>query len=162
MSAIFISYRRADTGGHAGRLFDRLRHWFDDGEVLFDLDGIDAGQDFPARLDGAVRAARVVLVVIGPDWLQSLTERLAQPRVDYVRRDVALALQLRAQHGAPIVIPALVGGAQMPALSAFDAQLRSDLGGLCTLDPHEFRGKQADWDNQFVHLRSLMPSPSSA
>jgi hypothetical protein len=43
----------ADAGGHTGRLFDRLRHGFEDEEVVFDLD-IDAGQDFPARLDGAV------------------------------------------------------------------------------------------------------------
>ena len=41
-TAIFISYRRGDTGGHAGRLFDRLRHWFDDDDLFYDLDGIEA------------------------------------------------------------------------------------------------------------------------
>lgn len=100
MATIFISYRRSDAGGHAGRLFDRLRHWFDVGEVFFDVDGIDAGQAFPQRLDDAVLDARVVVAVIGPDWLASLEARAQGGAVDYVRRELALALSLRARYGA--------------------------------------------------------------
>ena len=73
--SVFISYRRADTGGHAGRLFDRLSRWFDAGEVFFDVDTFDAGDVFPERIERAIRAAKVVLVVIGPGWLEELNTR---------------------------------------------------------------------------------------
>ncbi len=72
MGMIFISYRRADAGGHAGRLFDRLRHWFDAEVIFYDLDGIDIGEVFPERIEYAVNHAAVVLVLIGPDWLEKI------------------------------------------------------------------------------------------
>ena len=74
MSMIFISYRRTDTGGHAGRLFDRLRHWFDAEVIFYDLDGIDIGEVFPERIEHAVNSAAVVLVLIGPDWLEKINQ----------------------------------------------------------------------------------------
>ncbi len=43
MAAIFISYRRSDSGGHAGRLFDRLSHWFDADALFYDRKGIALG-----------------------------------------------------------------------------------------------------------------------
>ncbi len=68
--AIFISYRRSDAAGYAGRLFDRLRSWFDLDALFFDVDGIEAGDTFPARIERAIGAAKVALVVIGPGWLK--------------------------------------------------------------------------------------------
>ena len=57
MSAqIFISYRRSDGGGHAGRLHDRLAHWFDAGALFYDTAAIPPGQTFPQRLADAVAA----------------------------------------------------------------------------------------------------------
>ena len=75
--SVFISYRHTDTGGHANRLFDRLRYWFDAGELFFDLDTFDAGDVFPERIERAIRAAKVVLVVVGPGWLEELNTRAA-------------------------------------------------------------------------------------
>ena len=75
--SVFISYRHADAGGHARLLFDRLRQWFDAGEVFFDVDTFDAGDVFPERIERAIRAAKVVLVVIGPGWLEVLNTRAA-------------------------------------------------------------------------------------
>ncbi|MGA7178505.1 MAG: tetratricopeptide repeat protein [Thiobacillaceae bacterium] len=148
---IFISYRRADAGGHAGRLFDRLSHWFDADALFYDLDGIDAGDVFPARIEGAIKNAAVVLVLIGPDWLAEINTRVSQPGVDFVRREVELALARKAE-GA-LVLPVLLGGATMPAPNQFNAELQAEISPLCALDAHEFRGKQADWENQFVRLR---------
>jgi hypothetical protein len=48
-ASVFISYRRTDTAGHAGRLFDRLKQWFDDDVLFYDLDSIDSGR-FPKVL----------------------------------------------------------------------------------------------------------------
>ena len=50
MSAIFLSYRRADAEGHAGRLWDRLRLWFDPEALFYDQGRIDSGEVFPERI----------------------------------------------------------------------------------------------------------------
>ena len=42
MARIFICYRREDSSGHAGRLYDRLGARFGD-EVFMDIDAIGPG-----------------------------------------------------------------------------------------------------------------------
>jgi len=42
MAGIFISYRREDSGGHAGRLYDRLNARFGNEHQLFSRDDKDA------------------------------------------------------------------------------------------------------------------------
>jgi hypothetical protein len=148
---IFISYRRTDAGGHAGRLFDRFFHWFDADALFYDLDGIEAGDVFPARIQSAMEYAAVVLVLIGPDWLEEINTRVSQPGVDFIRREVELALARQAQ--GVLVLPVLLGGTAMPAPDQLHADLQDPISPLCALDAHEFRGKQADWENQFVRLR---------
>jgi hypothetical protein len=44
-ASVFISYRRADAAGHAGRLHDRLKSWFDAKEVFYDLGTIESGDE---------------------------------------------------------------------------------------------------------------------
>jgi hypothetical protein len=46
MPEIFLSYRRADAAGTAGRLFDRLSQHFGTGQVFRDIDSIEAGDNF--------------------------------------------------------------------------------------------------------------------
>lgn len=94
MHETVISYRRTDSDGHAGRIFDRLRHWFDDGVVFYDRDTIEGGDHFPRDIETAVRGARAVLVLIGRDWVESLNKRATEGSVDFVRREVELALTL--------------------------------------------------------------------
>ena len=62
---VFLSYRREDSSGHAGRLHDHLRQRMPAAEVFMDLDGIAAGVDFVAAIERALDACDVVLVVIG-------------------------------------------------------------------------------------------------
>ena len=64
--SIFISYRRSDAGGHAGRLHDRLVQWFDTDALFFDTEHIQPGDDFPQRLVDGIDSAKVVLVLVGP------------------------------------------------------------------------------------------------
>ena len=45
-NGIFISYRRDDTSGHAGRLFDRLSAHFGDEQIFMDIDHIEPGENF--------------------------------------------------------------------------------------------------------------------
>ena len=48
MRAIFISYRREDAEGQAGRLFDDLARHFGEHSVFMDVAGIEPGVIFAA------------------------------------------------------------------------------------------------------------------
>ena len=155
-AAIFISYRRADAAGHAGRLHDRLAHWWDKDALFYDLDSIDSGDVFPQRLADGVAGAKVVLVLIGPDWVAEINRRGALTGVDFVRVEVEQALQRHAVGGGLKVVPVLCGGAAPPSLAGFDAALHTALAPLPALDVHSFHGKNDAWHHQFVRLRELI------
>ncbi len=163
--SIFISYRRSDTAGHANNLHDRLAQWFDADELFYDTQHINPGDLFPARLADAVAGAKVVLVLIGPDWTHELNRRAepseaeqggtGQRETDFVRVEVEQALQRMAGADAVKVIPVLLGMAA-PSVLELNAALRTGLAKLFELDMHAFQGKNADWNNQFVRLRDLI------
>ncbi len=112
MGAIFISYRRNDSQGEAGRLFDDLVQRFGEDMVFMDVAGIEAGRDFRKAIEESVAKCGVLLVVMGPQWLDAKDEngarRLDDPG-DFVRIETASALR----RDIP-VIPVLVHGAAMP------------------------------------------------
>jgi TIR domain len=111
MGGVFISYRRDDTAGYAGRLYDALTAHFGKDLVFIDVDSIRAGQNFVDVIDGWIASSSVVIVLIGKAWLNSAGargRRLDDPH-DFVRLEVASALRQKIP-----VIPVLVGGAKMP------------------------------------------------
>ena len=111
MKGIFISYRRQDAAGNAGRLYDRLARHFGAERVFMDVEGIEPGLDFVEALEGAVASCEVLIVVIGAGWLATDNagkRRLDDPK-DFVRIETAAAL---ARHIR--VVPVLVDGAVMP------------------------------------------------
>ena len=71
---IFINYRRDDFIGMAGRLYDRLAQTFGRDKLFMDVDHIPVGVDFVAHLNSQVAECKVVLVVIGPNWLKAKDE----------------------------------------------------------------------------------------
>jgi hypothetical protein len=46
LAKVFISYRRDDSAGHAGRVHDWLAHEFGANLVFMDVDSIPLGSDF--------------------------------------------------------------------------------------------------------------------
>ena len=155
-ASIFISYRRSDAAGHAGRLHDRLAQWFDAGALFFDTEHIRPGEHFPQRLVDGIDAAKVVLVLIGADWLSEINRRAALTDTDFVRAEVEHALRRLGEANAPTVIPVLMGIATLPAVADLHASLRAAIAPLLPLDAHTFQGKNADWQHQFVRLRELI------
>jgi hypothetical protein len=110
--AIFISYRRDDTEGEAGRLFDDLVRAYGDNSVFMDVAGINPGIDFRKAIDDNVASCGVLLAMIGPTWAaikNSSGERRLDDPNDFVRLEIASAL---ARDIA--VIPVLVHSAKMP------------------------------------------------
>ena len=122
--AIFISYRRDDSEGEAGRLFDDLVRAYGDDSVFMDVAGIEPGLDFRKAIDANVASCGVLLAMIGPTWASvsnsAGTRRLDNPN-DFVRLEIASALARQIA-----VIPVLVHGAKMPPLD----QLPDDLKDL--------------------------------
>ena len=121
---VFLSYRRGDVGGYAGRLTDALLQRLGAKGVFQDVTAIAPGQDFTAAIDRALDDSDAVLAVIGPGWLTAATPQGA-PRLfeanDYVRLELA-----RTLHRNVRVVPVLVGGASLPAV----ADLPDELQGL--------------------------------
>ncbi len=109
---IFISYRREDSAGFAGRIFDRLQARFGDNRIFMDVSGIKLGVDFVQEIERAVGQCDALIVLIGKKWLSAQDEsgniRLENPE-DFVRLEIVSALERDIR-----VIPALVGGASMP------------------------------------------------
>ena len=60
---IFISYRREDTVGHAGRIFDRLVERFGKEHVFRDIDTISAGEDFIETVRQKVNESDILLAL---------------------------------------------------------------------------------------------------
>ncbi len=116
VSGIFLSYRRNDSAGHAGRLYDRLIEHFGHALVFMDVDTIRAGEDFTRVLSTSMSECEVVVAVIGPQWLNAQDGHGARRLLaadDYVRLEVATAIA----RGIPVV-PVLVEGAPPPPRGA--------------------------------------------
>jgi hypothetical protein len=125
MSAkVFISYRRDDSAGHAGRVHDRLARELGPDLLFMDVDGIPLGRNFVKVLQEEVAKCSVLLAVIGREWLDACDEngrrRLDSPN-DFVRVEIAAALQ----RDIP-VIPILLEGTKVPRAD----QLPDDLQEL--------------------------------
>ena len=122
MPAIFISYRRNDSEGEAGRLFDDLVEEFGENSVFMDVAAIEAGRDFRKAIDESVATCGVVLALVGKNWLDAKDEngkrRLDDP-ADFVRLETASALR----RDIP-VIPVIVRGATMPHADQLPEDLR--------------------------------------
>ncbi|QNI35149.1 toll/interleukin-1 receptor domain-containing protein [Alloacidobacterium dinghuense] len=109
---MFISYRRDDTEGEAGRLFDDLNRAFGNDAVFMDVSGIEPGTDFRKAIDDNVACCGVLLAMIGPTWATiagSDGQRRLDNENDYVRLEIASALRRNIA-----VIPVLVHDAHMP------------------------------------------------
>ncbi len=112
-AGIFISYRRDESRHAAGRLADDLAQAFGAQAIFRDIEGIDPGVDFTRSLERALEACSVMLVLIGPSWLDMRDphgkRRLDDPN-DWIRQEIATALARDVR-----VIPVLLEGAAMPS-----------------------------------------------
>ncbi|MDJ0704727.1 MAG: toll/interleukin-1 receptor domain-containing protein [Leptolyngbyaceae cyanobacterium MO_188.B28] len=121
--SIFISYRRSDSIGDTGRIYDYLEGHFGRDRVFKDVDSIPLGVTYREYLEQEVGRCQVLVAVIGPTWLTVSGEdghrRLDSP-TDFVRLEIESALKLRIP-----VIPLLVNGATMPSSVELPEALRT-------------------------------------
>ena len=122
LGGIFVSYRRSDSQGEAGRLFDDLVKNFGEDTVFMDVAAIEAGRDFRKAIEEGVTKCGVLLVMIGPEWLDAKDERggrRLQDPSDFVRIETTSALK----RDIPVV-PVLVRGAKMPSPEQLPEELK--------------------------------------
>ena len=150
MRPIFISYRRDDTEGQAGRLFEDLREAFGAEAVFMDVATIEPGVDFRRAIEKHTAMCGALLALIGRNWLSAKGDngqrRLDDPN-DYVRLETAAALR----RDIP-VIPVLVRDATM--VRAED--LPDDLKELAFRNGVELTHARWESDVQ-VLIRALRP-----
>ena len=119
---IFINYRRDDSIATAVHLHERLAQVFGRDNLFMDVDNIPFGVDFEEHLNSQVAACDVMLVVIGPNWLNAKDDtgqrRLQQPD-DFVAIEITAALARNIR-----VIPVLVDGARVPKASELPDSLK--------------------------------------
>jgi hypothetical protein len=141
MPGVFISYRRIDSAGFTGRLFDHLSRHFGRHQVFMDIEGgIERGADFPEVIEKAVGSAEAMIVVMGRQWLSCVDDagkrRLDNPD-DWVRSEIAAALQRNI-----LLLPVLVDGGSMPAAN----QLPEDISRLARKQASEISSTRWDYD----------------
>ncbi len=154
MSGVFISYRRDDSSGYAGRLFDILSVHFGRENTYMDLDTIRGGDNFATVIEEKISQCDVLLAVIGERWLTSTGEnerRRLDMTNDFVRLEIAKALERGVR-----VIPVLVGGAIMP----HQDDLPDDLRPLSLHQAMDLRDAHfhADVDQLMDLLDKIVPS----
>jgi hypothetical protein len=152
MSGIFISYRRDDSEGQAGRLFEGLKARYGQDRVFIDVAGIEPGRDFRRIIEEHVGSCDVLLALIGKNWLHAADKdgrrRLDIPE-DFVRLEIAAALRRDIA-----VIPVLVQGAAMPSKE----DLPPDLQALAWRNAAELRHTR--WDADFAELAATLQTHS--
>lgn len=122
MPGIFICYRRDDAAGWAGRLDADLQAGLPGVDIFRDIDDIPPGVKYSAYIANAVGSCDVLIALIGPQWLTAGAaaggRRLDDPD-DFIRLEITAGLQRDIR-----VIPALVGGAKLPAEADLPADIR--------------------------------------
>ena len=130
---VFLSYRRADSAAMCGRIYQALSRRSLGRSVFRDTNAISAGVDFYAVLLSAIDSSKIVLAVIGPQWLSLAgptgARRLDDPD-DMVRREIETALQ-----DEKTLIPILLDDTPLPTA----AELPEALTPLASLKPVRVR-----------------------
>ena len=130
-SCIFISYRRDDSRGASGRVWDWLRIGFGRERVFRDVASIGAGK-WSQKIERALATSKACVAVIGRRWADATNLPRLQDPGDRVRHELETALASGDQE-LLTVIPLLVEDAQLAQIPA---------GEL----PESLRPLLADWN----------------
>jgi hypothetical protein len=137
---IFLSFRREDTLGGAHLLFNAVRDRFPD-QVFFDYDVKRV--DWVGELIETVRRSSLVLILIGPRWIEILAERRTSGQTfsDAVHIELLAALRYEIPLLAVLMDDALLPTstslppelsplAQIPSVPLRQSYWQRDLDGL--------------------------------
>lgn len=139
--SVFISYRRKDSSGNAGRVRDALRAAFGEGRVFYDVVAIRGGTRFSEQIRLAIVETDVVIVIIGSRWARRTFWRWLLRRSDWVRTEIERAAEQKKH-----LLPVLVDDSGMPVALALPPSIRF----LSRLQAVPMRNDS--WDNDIAGL----------
>ena len=123
---IFIAYRRDDSQGFAGRIYDALVNRFGADAVFRDINDIEPGRPWNEAIDDALASCDAFVLLIGGGWLDA--ERAGRRRLedpaDRHRREIETAVARNVR-----IFVALMEHARMPDRT----ELPEDSSGLRTV-----------------------------
>jgi hypothetical protein len=135
---VFIAYRRADSSGYTGRIYDGMVRDLGRAQVFRDIGSLKPGRSLVEQVAKALRRSRVMVVVIAPGWLTA-TDHLGRHRLDDPTDLHRIEIRTAIESGRAIV-PTLVGDATMPRRD----QLPDDIQQL--VQPLAFQISDNHWD----------------
>ena len=152
MAGVFVSYRRDDSQGFAGRLTDDLADILGDERVFRDVE-ILIGSDFTdvaSRLVGQ-RCALVVIRACLGEAVWRFRRPVVRRKTDWVRTEIEGRVCWRKQ-----LIPVLIGGAHMPAADELPSSIRQ----LSSLQAAELTDRHWDAEVEALadRLQALCPA----
>lgn len=123
--AFFLSYRRDQSGYIAKSLRSALIARIGRKNVFFDEKAIAPGQPFPKAITEAIMGCSVMLVLIGPYWLDARDATSSRRRLDEPDDWVRLEVEEGLRNTKAVVIPVLFDGADMPGKTGLPASIQA-------------------------------------
>ncbi|MGB3444682.1 MAG: TIR domain-containing protein [Actinophytocola sp.] len=165
---MFVNYRTADARFGAAAAYEELARRFGGERVFLDHVSLAPGEVYPDGIRAALEQTRVLVVLIGPEWLGAAADTGLRPvdrAGDWVRREIRRAVERDVA-----IIPVLLDGTPMPA----PASLPPDIRDLTTRQAVEVRHRSlaadlirlgdavARWVPLPVRAGGIVPDGSSA
>jgi Sulfatase-modifying factor enzyme 1/TIR domain len=82
MKKVFISYRRRDSRYEARRIYDAFQRALPREHLFMDIDSIPPGADFVEILERWVGECEIMLVLVGPGWVDATDPKTGRRRLD--------------------------------------------------------------------------------
>lgn len=120
---IFISYRRTDSADVAGRIYDRLTSAFGETNVFKDVDNMPVGTDFAEHIRNVIPTCKVFMALVGPTWLD-VRDTFGNRRIGQADDLVRIEIERALLTPNLVVIPVLVGHAELPKESELPSSIR--------------------------------------
>jgi len=158
---VFLNYRREDSSGSSGRIFDQLSQKLKGVKIFMDVNALEPGVDFGHALNDQLAGCDYFIAVVGPNWIGARSadgrRRLDDPK-DYVRLEIEAALERGIR-----VVPVLVDGAQMPQPDELPQTLRPFcMRNAVVVAHHKFAGDVADLAGAIMRNLGLEAQTSRA
>lgn len=152
---VFINYRTVDARFGAAATFELLAGHFGHSRLFLDNQSMRPGAVYPERISAALQSMRVLVVLIGPEWLASSEGvLLIQRDDDWVHREISTALTRMVP-----IVPVLLDGARLPEPNVLPLDIRSLVHRQAAEVRHRTLG--ADVAKLAERLAELVPLPLS-
>lgn len=154
MPDVLVNYRCADARFGAAATYELLSIRFGKERLFLDNQSIPPGRSYVSEVLRALESIRVMLVLIGPEWLaddpESPGKLLVERDDDWVRREIRRAIE-RGVH----IVPVLLDGAALPSPAVLPDDIRAFVLHQAVEIRHHHFGD--DVNRLADHLAALVP-----